>query len=176
MANLPHPLLSGVQRDYSIEKLFAVTKEDLNLPGERQLLSLVLPPWQRKEVWTEDQKRRFIEGIFLGLGTGYYVINGMDYDDDGKSRPMSGWLLDGQQRITAIRDFTMDLLPIFDGIRFSDLDEITRRRRFNRVTFPCFELEYCNDETTLQELYDRLNFGGTPHLESERASRPILKP
>ncbi|MEG1680878.1 MAG: DUF262 domain-containing protein, partial [Stenotrophomonas sp.] len=65
---------------------------------ERNLLAYVLPPWQRDEVWSDHQKRRFIEGIFLGLGTGYYVVHAPDWDECGQ-RPMSGWLIDGQQRL-----------------------------------------------------------------------------
>ncbi|MDP3310598.1 MAG: DUF262 domain-containing protein, partial [Polaromonas sp.] len=47
--------------------------------GERRMLGLVLPPWQRPGVWTTHQKIRFIEGIFHGFGTGYYVTNGLDW-------------------------------------------------------------------------------------------------
>lgn len=54
-------------------------------------------------MWTQAQKRRFVEGIFLGLGSGYYVTNGLEWADDGATAPMAGWLLDGQQRMNALR-------------------------------------------------------------------------
>lgn len=78
-------------------------------------MNLVLPPWQRPPSWNLDQQVQFIEGIFLGLGTGYYVINGRDYDDQGHDKPMSGWLIDGQQRITAIARFFHGEISIFGG-------------------------------------------------------------
>jgi len=40
--------------------------------------------------------------------------------------------------------------------------------RFKRRPFPCFELDYTDDENSLKELYDRLNFSGTPHTAEQR--------
>jgi hypothetical protein len=91
-------------REHTIEQLIQ-PMADPTVPGDRRLLGLVLPPWQRPEVWNDAQKQRFVEGIFLGFGCGQYVINGLEWLSDGSSAPMSGWLLDGQQRISALRDF-----------------------------------------------------------------------
>lgn len=163
---LPKPILDGVQRSYSISMLWEGRAANTNVPEERQLLNLVLPPWQRAFVWTEEQQRAFVEGIFLGLGTGFYVVNGRDYDGD-RDLPMSGWLLDGQQRITSIARFVKGEITVFDGIRYSDLSIGEKRRRFDNVTFPCIELEYQADEALLKELYRRLNFGGTAHTAAD---------
>lgn len=130
-------------------------------------MNLVLPPWQRPPSWSLDQQVQFIEGIFLGLGTGYYVINGRDYDDQGHDKPMSGWLIDGQQRITAIARFFHGEISIFGGIFFQDLSLADKRRRFNNLIFPCIEMDYTDDEKVLKELYRRLNFSGTPHTEAD---------
>jgi len=167
-ATLPAPILRGIERTYSIEMLWEGTSADRTVEAERQLLNLVLPPWQRPAVWSERQQVAFIEGIFLGLGTGHYVVNGRNYNDEG-DMPMSGWLIDGQQRITAIARFKNDDLQVFGGIRYSDLSIGDRRRRFNNVVFPCFELEYQPNENLLKELYKRLNFSGTAHTHSDLA-------
>lgn len=165
---LPEPLLRGTRREYSIERLVESTPIEPTLPDERRLLCLVLPPWQRAEVWSRQQKQRFVEGIFLGLGCGYYVTNGFDWLDNGTPAPMAGWLLDGQQRISALRDFFADELTIFGDVRFATLTG-AEARRFKRESFPCFELSYTDNESALKELYDRLNFGGTPHGADQRA-------
>lgn len=162
---IPAVLLAGARRDYPIE---ALLRDPPRLEaGDRTLLCWALPPWQRPEVWDDERKRRFVEGVFLGLGTGYYVVNGTDYECDHE-RPMSGWLLDGQQRMAALRDFIHNGLAIFDGVRHADLDALTLTRRFYRVVFPSVELEYCADEARLRELYERLAFGGVPHDASDR--------
>lgn len=164
---LPKPILDGTQRAYPISTLWEGTAAKRNLDSERQVLNLVLPPWQRPAVWTEQQQIQFIEGIFLGLGTGYYVINGRDYDDDGQDKPMSGWLIDGQQRITAISRFVNGKFGVFEGIYYSDLSLAEKRRRFDNLIFPCVELEYQEDEELLKELYRRLNFSGTAHTQAD---------
>lgn len=166
MKNLPARLLAGRTREYSIGHLLEAAPIGATVAEERRLLVWVLPPWQRDEVWTTNQKRRFIEGVFLGLGTGFYVVHAPDWDECGE-RPMAGWLIDGQQRLSAIRDFIEDKLEIFDGIRYSDLDKPTKLRRFLRVSFPCLELEYQEDEERLRELYSRLNFSGTAHTAAD---------
>ena len=164
---IPPPLLTGTRREYTLGRLVEMTPTDPTMPTERRILGLVLPPWQRPEVWTIEQKCRFIEGIFLGLGCGWYVTNGLEWNHRGESVPMSGWLIDGQQRMSAIRDFLSGELVVFGDVRFPDLSE-PQKRRFYRTPFPCFELDYCDNETVLQELYDRLNFGGTPHTPEQR--------
>lgn len=175
---IPAKLLNGTRREYTIGHLVEATSADPTMPEERRLLGLILPPWQRPEVWTVEQKRRFVEGIFLGLGCGYYVINGLDWVDGegGKavSAPMSGWLLDGQQRIASLRDFLADKLVIFGDVKFSSLSQ-KEAMRFKRENFPCFEVDYTDNEDVLKELYDRLNFGGTPHTPEQRVapSQPV---
>lgn len=164
---LPQRLIDGVRREYTIGHLFEMSMVDPTAPNERQLLTQVLPPWQRPEVWTMEQKRRFIEGIFLGLGCGYYVVNGKDWNRDGTSLPMSGWLLDGQQRLSALRDFVLNGLVVFGDVTYAGLSA-AQQRKFKNEGFPCFEISYTDDENALKELYDRLNFGGTPHTPEQR--------
>lgn len=166
---LPDPLLRGTTRMYPIEMLFAESAPQPAGCGERRLLSLVLPPWQRPEVWTPLQKRRFVEGIFLGFGLGCYVTNGMEWLENGAPAPMAGWLIDGQQRISALRDFVQGDMVIFDDVSYQSLSN-PERIRFMKKNFDRFELSYVSDEERLKELYDRLNFGGTAHEDHERAS------
>ncbi len=165
---IPKPLLNGTLHDYGIGNLIDMPAPMQPPSFERRLMNLTLPPWQRPETWSVDQKRRFVEGIFLGLGTGTYVVHQHDWDEDGQPKPMSGWLIDGQQRISALRDFLSGEMVIFGDVRFTDMS-IPDQLRFKRRPFPCHELDYTDDEDRLMELYDRLNFGGTPHTEAQRA-------
>lgn len=177
---IPDRLLEGTPRDFRVGHLFESSPIELTQPGERQLLCFVLPPWQRPDVWTTQQKSRFIESLFLGLGPGYYVVNGVEFDQKGEPLPGSGWLLDGQQRITAIQDFVDNKFRIFGDTYCQDMGTITLRRRFFNLAFPCVELAYSADENLLKTLYNRLNFGGTPHSPEQRAlideSSDVLTP
>lgn len=164
---LPDKILNTYERAYSIEMLWRTSKAEQASVEGRKLLSLALPPWQRPIVWTDVQQIAFIEGIFLGLGTGYYVINGRDYEKDGSLKPKSSWLLDGQQRITAIARFIDDQFCVFGDIYYSHLPEATRLKRFDHINFPRFELEYEADEEKLKTIYKRLSFGGTAHTQAD---------
>lgn len=166
---LPAPILYGCDRSYSIEHIVAMQAATHLRDGERGLFGMVLPSWQRPECWDMDRKRRFIEGIFLGLGTGYYVSTNWDWDRDAVRTPGAGLLLDGQQRFTALRDFVAGELTIFEGVTYASLSLADKRRRFLRVTFPSIEMGSDFEEATLRELSDRLAFGGVPHKPSERA-------
>lgn len=167
---LPKPLLVGRVRELPIGVLFEADRT--GCAGEqRSILGLPLPPWQRPEVWTARQKQRFIEGLFLGFAAGQYVVNGQDWDGRAATPlPCSGWLLDGQQRISALRDFVQGGLVVFGDVTYASLTR-PEQLRFMRKPFPSFELDYTADEGTLRGLYDRLNFGGTPHTENQRATR-----
>lgn len=164
---IPQRLLNGVRRDYMIGSLF----EGVDLgcaqeqTGERQLLKFTLPVWQRPAVWDEAKKRAFVEGIFLGFGTGQYVINGSDWhEQEGKTQlmPFSGWLIDGQQRISALRDFVQGGMKLSQGLTYAAMSR-PDQLRFLREPFPCFEMYYTADEQLLKTLYNRLNFGGVAH-------------
>lgn len=120
----------------------------------------VLPPFQRPAVWTTEQKIKLIESIWLELPIGVYVYN----MSPGYNHPSDNWLIDGQQRISAIFDYAADEFPVF-GYRWSELGE-TDKRVFEMSTFPAIQLSM-TDEKAMEELYDRLAYGGTPHEPKE---------
>ena len=168
MTNIPEPILRGNRRDYPIEMV--VSGDDIyrrRNTASRFIFNLPLPDWQRPIVWETNRMVAFIEGIFMGFGCGYYVKNGSDWYRDGTAMPMSGWLIDGQQRINAIREFIENGLVIFDGVTWGSMSK-REQLRFLREPFPCVELDYIGDESKLITLYNRLNFGGIAHTEDQR--------
>lgn len=123
---------------------------------ERVLGRFVLPPFQRPPVWSREQQVRFIESCWMGLPIGVYVVNMGEFDS-----PFDLWLLDGQQRVTAIVDYMADGFPVF-GHFYSQLpDRDHRAWEIGRV-FPRMEVRL-ECEAELREVYDRLAYGGTPH-------------
>lgn len=124
--------------------------------GERELGWFVLPPFQRPPVWTPAQQSRFVESCWMGLPIGVIVYNRGAYNS-----PRDCWLLDGQQRVTALLAYMADEFPVF-GYRFSEISVIDRRRWDLSTAFPMAEMQ-SEDEDELREVYDRLAYGGTPH-------------
>lgn len=168
MSVLPDRILRGQTSATTIQHLL-MDPLQMTMPGERNLLHWVLPPWQRAEVWEDWRKRAFVEGIFLGLGTGFYVAHQPYWERGGLPKPMSGWLIDGQQRLSAIRDFVSGELTVFDGLRYDSLSLPEKRIRFLNQPFPYVEIPYTSDEGVLKDLYMRLNFNvRVSHTEEDR--------
>lgn len=124
-------------------------------PGERALGRFILPPFQRPPVWTQDQKEALIESIYIGMPIGAIVWNQTRFD-----APTDRWLLDGQQRVTAILGFLAGEVAV-RGHRYPDLPEIDQRH-FRRIGIPVVETSI-DSPVLCREVYERLVYGGTPH-------------
>jgi hypothetical protein len=172
---MPERMFSGRSRSTSLDTVYSEMKnrktEDPKFyaPG-RQVCGFTLAPCQRELKWDEAQSIRFIESAWLGLHLGEWIVNAQEWDGpDGQAHPLSGVLIDGQQRLHALELYWEDAFPVF-GHKWSALDQV-EQRRFLRRGFSSAEVSIWDDQV-MRELSDRLNFGGTPHLESERAVQP----
>lgn len=155
---MPKPLFHGSAFSTTVD--FVISKRDTDRQidsDERWLGRFVLPNFQRPQVWTAEQKVKLIESIWLGLPIASFVYNQPDYTFD---HPTDQWLIDGQQRITAIQEYVADEFEVFGSV-YSDIDD-RDRRRFQMSGFPCIQLN-TTDRSFLEDVYYRLAYGGTPH-------------
>jgi hypothetical protein len=125
-----------------------------------------IPPFQRQLVWSTDQELRFIESLWLGINPGSYTLHDSSYLSDGTATKFSGWVIDGQQRLTTIQHYLDDKLRVF-GLLYSELTDI-EKRRFRMIKFPYTITALWNEEA-IKELYNRMAFGGTPHKPEDVA-------
>lgn len=157
---MPEPLPFGSTLNYTVEHLLPrnnKTDYTAQTRGDNRLIGwFVLPPFQRPPVWSEAQKVKLIESMWIGLPIGAYFLNKPNSYND----PTDLWLIDGQQRITAILEYLDDKFPVF-GYRWSELPE-HEQFSFMNTTFPCIETRN-SDPAVLEDLYNRLAYGGTPH-------------
>ncbi len=170
---MPEPSFSATSHNFCMGHLIL----GMNTPDNEQalyhpgkwLMGYILPPFQRPLVWTESQMIRFVESAWKGFHLGFWMYN--DTADTpskgGIFHHMDRWLIDGQQRLHALHAYLNDAFPVF-GYRWSELT-LLDHRRFNNISFGAGSVSMA-DETALRKLYDALNFGGTPHEESMRAS------
>lgn len=156
---IPKPLLDATTLNYCIEHgIVARGSHREPNKSERRLGAFILPPFQRPSVWTEKQSVRFIESIWLHLPLASYVLN---YDDQHRlGYPCADWLLDGQQRWTAIIDYVNDRLVVFH-LAFSELQK-REQRKFMNHPFPCIQTRNLTPQQC-QDVYERLAYGGTNH-------------
>lgn len=134
--------------------------------SDRHACGFPIPSFQRQLVWDNERKVKFIESLWLGLNPQTFTIHAFDYEKNGKAMRFSGWLIDGQQRLTAIQDYWEDKFPVF-GLFYSELDD-REHRRFMNIKFAHTEPELW-DEDAIRDLYNRMAFGGVAHTNEERA-------
>jgi Protein of unknown function DUF262 len=181
MNEWPKQMLSGTVRQWNIEHLhhnFVAHREDpakateFDHPGQTWLLGFALPPFQRSLTWDRERMVRFVESAILGLHIGTYVYNNAELfpmvEVDGREVMdiTHNWLIDGQQRLTALEWFFSDRFPVFGKV-WSDVPR-RERHQLLRMPFSAFETSI-QDQLQLRALYDRLNFGGVAHTQDQRA-------
>lgn len=120
------------------------------------------PDFQRAHVWTEDQQRAYIEyKIKGGQDGGVLLFNCVGW---GQRYEGPYVLVDGKQRIEAVRKFMRGELGVFGDLRFP--------KDFSQVRPPLhcsFRICINNFQTRADVLawYLAVNTGGTPHTPEE---------
>lgn len=129
---------------------------------------LVVPDYQRARVWTDEQCSKFIGFIAEG---GEAPPLWVQRWPDGSLKPDE--LVDGLQRITAVRRFLANEVPmeLTDGTRvyLRDFSEKDQKMLISTTAGPNLVLRYVKYETRADVLrfYIRLNRGGTVHSDAE---------
>lgn len=148
---------------YSTHVSWGYIEETLDHYSKRDLAHLDLDPdFQRGHVWTIEQKTAYLEFGLMGGTSGkdiYFNCPGWMGDFRG---PFV--LVDGKQRIDAVREFLKNRVPIF-GHFFSEFED--KMPPFSGEG--CFTFHVNNLETRAEVLqwYLALNTGGTIHTKEE---------
>lgn len=117
------------------------------------------PDYQRGHVWTRAQQIAYVEYQLMGGEVGKVIIwNSPDWMGSWK-RPTE--LVDGKQRLEAVRAFMRDEFPVFGHLFSSFTDKLD--------VMLTFKFRVCKMETRAEilRLYLNINAGGTPHSEEE---------
>ena len=129
------------------------------------------PDFQRAHVWTEQQQVAYVEYILHGGVSGRDIY----FNCKGWGRGYEGpfVLVDGKQRLEAVRKFLRDELTIFkdlrhpqgyaaSGVKFSDFTD--------RLPFQAMFIFHVNDlkkRADVLRWYLEMNTGGTVHSSEE---------
>ncbi len=131
------------------------------------------PDFQRGHVWTEQQQVAYLEGVFRGtVGASQRIIQfnapHWETDDHGGDLPNELQIMDGLQRLTAVRRFMASDLAIFTGLRVDDLEgsRYSARRGLYRLQFCVHNF---TSRADLIMWYVDFNSSGTPHSADEIA-------
>ena len=129
--------------------------------GKRTCPLILNPEFQRGHVWTAQQQIDFCEFLIRGGESGRDIIfncKGWQHNFEG---PL--YLVDGLQRLTAVRAMMRGEVPVFGRsfLEYEDNDVIARR------TDLVFRVGKLNTYAEVLKWYLEMNTGGTPHAQSE---------
>lgn len=157
---LPKQIIRGNRTNFVLEGLIQRRPEVLAATQpEDRVFGFRLPPFQRPAVWSPAQQARYIESVYMGFPIGELLIT----QDDPDGNAVVRYLLDGQQRLRALEAWIDGQLTV-QGVRFTELAE-RDRDVFLMTPIGVMFLESGYSMETLREIYERLNFGGTPHAD-----------
>lgn len=134
------------------------------------------PDFQRGHVWTEEQQIAWMQFILRGGKTSRILY----FNHPGWMRDWRGpfVIVDGKQRVEAVRRFLQNEIPVFGSYRreFTDTLRIMQTLRIN-----VNDLRHRSD---VLQWYLEFNSGGTPHAKEEidrvrellKAEEPRLDP
>lgn len=143
-----------------------------------QTFDELIPDYQRGHVWTEQQQREYVEWKISG-GIGYDIVClnvpgllGNIPPRNPKPELTKVEIVDGLQRLTAVRKFIHGDLSVFGGFVYEEFEEKHPPSRLHFI-FKCNCLWYRKD---VLNWYLALNSKGTPHsVEEIDRVRNLLK-
>jgi len=119
------------------------------------------PDFQRAHVWTPEQQVSYVEFILRGGESGRVLY----WNHPNWQGSFKGYLtlVDGKQRLEAVRAFLRNEIPAF-GSLLKDMES-----RFLRKTGSGFKMRIARLKTRKDVLnwYLMINSGGTPHTSEE---------
>lgn len=130
------------------------------------------PDYQRAHVWSREQQVAYVEYTLMGGEVGQLITwNNPTWNGSWRA-PTE--LIDGKQRLEAVRAFMRDEVTAF-GHRVSEYSDADLMLGGIR---PAFRFQVCCLKTReeILQLYLNINAGGTPHTEEEIArARALLE-
>lgn len=150
--------IANYPADYTLQGLYDKDKEK----------EILIPPFQRKFVWTFIQASRLIESFLLGLPVPSIFL----YKEKESQKLL---VIDGQQRLKTIFGYFKGVFPDtkkpfslkgvnekWEGKLFLDLDDPDKRRLKDSVLRAVIvEQLDPKDNTSIFHIFQRLNTGGT---------------
>jgi len=116
---------------------------------------ILRPDFQRKFVWTHEHQEAFIDTILSGLPfPEIYVCEG---EIDVQKLRTTRWVIDGQQRLTTIRNYIEDKFtnPLSKIITYNDL-RLDQKQEFLSYQIVMRDLGKVDDDMT-REIFRRIN-------------------
>lgn len=133
----------------------------------------LVPDFQRGHVWDAARQTAYVENFLRGQAPATFKFNSpgmgsISHDRPGDLHPHDMVCVDGLQRLTALREFMANRLPVFGSLTARDLDNtVFATNRLGSVfTVEVFAFPWKHE---LLDYYVALNAGGVVHSPEEIA-------
>lgn len=138
----------------------------VSLVRKKEQGKIVVPDFQRNQVWKPQQKSRFIESLILNIPVPPFYIS---QDIEGKMI-----IVDGLQRSSSILDFLsnkyklvgLEALPTLNGKSYNELDDELKARIEDRELL-LYVLKPSVPLSIVYDIFNRINSNGTPLTRQE---------
>lgn len=123
------------------------------------------PDYQRRHRWDKITSSKLIESLILNIPIPTIYIS-QDYDVDTETEESRFSVIDGQQRLTAIRDFFNNSYELEGLQSLTELNEKKYKdlppfliRRLDERTLKCLRIDSTLDAQVKIDIFERLNSG-----------------
>ncbi|MFN8288430.1 MAG: DUF262 domain-containing protein [Chitinophagales bacterium] len=136
------------------------------------------PEYQRRHRWDDETSSKLIESLILNIPIPTVYLS-QDFDVDTETEESRYSVIDGQQRLTAIKNFFNGKFPLqglesleeLNGCYYKDLPPFLIRRLEER-TIKCLRIDSTVDDKVKIDIFERLN-SGSVKLESQELRNAI---
>lgn len=125
------------------------------------------PDYQRRHRWSDETSSGLIESLILNIPIPLiYISQDVDVDQEASSETARYSVIDGQQRLSAIKrylnnEFPLSGLTVLDNLNrsfYRDLPPFLIRRLEER-TLRCLRIDSTVDQQVKYDIFERLNSG-----------------
>jgi len=131
--------------------------------------------YQRDFVWSDEDKRLLIDSIYSGVDCGKILVRKRSFDEirklvaKGETEVAFNDIVDGKQRLKAMKDFIENKFKDSHGHFYNDLSDMAQRKLVGHQLFSYSELPESSTDSEIVEQFLKLNFTGVPQSKEHIA-------
>ena len=126
--------------------------------------------YQRGHVWKLENKQALIESIYNGVDCGKIIVRERSWEEIDVLEE-AGYdfafydVVDGKQRLTAVKEFIDDVYPDINGNYFSELSNYAQNKFLQTQLISFTQMKPNSKDADVIKTFLRMNFSGIPQSQ-----------